>query len=138
MHQALWRDDPPRGTHVGEHFRALIGMGISAYTAFLSVGLIRMVPEHVFNPAIWAGPSVIGVGLIIWFTLKGKKAAAPASAGPRLVGAASAARCAYGMSRIAITGASGSGGLCARTLCPTKSFNRAAIFPPNPANGSHS
>lgn len=73
----IWRgDDPPRGTHIGEHFRALIGMGISAYTAFLSVGLIRLVPEHVFNPAIWAGPSVIGVSLIIWFTLKGKKAAA--------------------------------------------------------------
>jgi hypothetical protein len=53
-------------------------MGISAYTAFLSVGLIRMVPEHVFNPAIWAGPSVIGVSLILYFTIKGKRAAAPA------------------------------------------------------------
>lgn len=73
----IWRGaDVPRGTHIGEHFRALIGMGISAYTAFLSVGLIRMVPEHVFNPAIWAGPSVIGVSLILYFTVKGKKAAA--------------------------------------------------------------
>lgn len=86
----IWRPvDPARGTpalkqrsgrapeYVGEHFRALIGMGISAYTAFLSVGLIRMVPEHVFNPAIWAGPSVIGVSLILYFTVKAKKAAAP-------------------------------------------------------------
>ena len=73
----IWRAaDFPKGTHVGEHFRALIGMGISAYTAFLSVGLIRLVPEHVFNPVIWAGPSVIGVGLIIGFTLQAKKAAA--------------------------------------------------------------
>lgn len=73
----IWREsDPPRGTHIGEHFRALIGMGISAYTAFLSVGLIRLVPEEVFNPAIWAGPSVIGVSLILYFTIKGKKAAA--------------------------------------------------------------
>lgn len=80
----IWRRvDPPRQTYVGEHFRALIGMGISAYTAFLSVGLIRLVPEHVFNPAIWAGPSVIGVSLIIWFTLKGKKAAAPRASGVR-------------------------------------------------------
>jgi len=76
----IWREgDPPRGTHVGEHFRALIGMGISAYTAFLSVGLIRYVPEHVFNPAVWAGPSVIGVSLILYFTVKGKKPAAAAS-----------------------------------------------------------
>lgn len=74
----IWRPaDPTRTTYVGEHFRALIGMGISAYTAFLSVGLIRMVPEHVFNPAIWAGPSVIGVALILWFTIKGKRAVAP-------------------------------------------------------------
>lgn len=74
----IWRQsDPERGTHVGEHFRALIGMGISAYTAFLSVGLIRMVPEHVFNPAIWAGPSVIGVSLILYFTVKRKQASAP-------------------------------------------------------------
>jgi phosphoglycerol transferase MdoB-like AlkP superfamily enzyme len=80
----IWREnDPPRGTHIGEHFRALIGMGISAYTAFLSVGLIRLVPEHVFNPAIWSGPSVIGVSLILWFTVKGKKAAAPKPSGAR-------------------------------------------------------
>lgn len=80
----IWRrNDPPRGTHIGEHFRALIGMGISAYTAFLSVGLIRMIPEHVFNPAIWAGPSVIGVSLILYFTVKIKRAAAPRPSGPR-------------------------------------------------------
>lgn len=81
----IWRgEDFPRGTHVAEHFRALIGMGISAYTAFLSVGLIRMVPEHVFNPAIWAGPSVIGVGLILYFTVQAKKTAArPRASGVR-------------------------------------------------------
>ena len=78
----IWRAaDFPRGTHIGEHFRALIGMGISAYTAFMSVGLIRIVPEHVFNPAIWAGPSVIGVSLIIYFTLKGKRASAAKPSG---------------------------------------------------------
>ncbi|WP_086619992.1 SemiSWEET family transporter [Erythrobacter tepidarius] len=80
----IWRaTDFPRGTHIGEHFRALIGMGISAYTAFLSVGLIRLVPEHVFNPAIWAGPSVIGVSLILYFTLKAKRAPAPRASGVR-------------------------------------------------------
>jgi hypothetical protein len=80
----IWRPtDPPRNTYHGEHFRALIGMGISAYTAFLSVGLIRLVPEEVFNPAIWAGPSVIGVSLILYFTVKGKKAGAPKTSGLR-------------------------------------------------------
>jgi hypothetical protein len=80
----IWRaSDPARTTYIGEHFRALIGMGISAYTAFLSVGLIRLVPEHVFNPAIWAGPSVIGVSLILYFTLKAKRAGAAKSSGVR-------------------------------------------------------
>ncbi len=80
----IWRRvDPPRQTYVGEHFRALIGMGISAYTAFMSVGLIRLVPEHVFNPAIWAGPSVIGVSLILYFTVKAKRVAAPKPSGGR-------------------------------------------------------
>ena len=80
----IWRkDDPPRTTYIGEHFRALIGMGISAYTAFLSVGLIRLIPEHVFNPLIWAGPSIIGVSLILYFTVKGKRTATGTSSGPR-------------------------------------------------------
>jgi len=65
----VWRKTVPPAAHVPQHFRALLGMGISAYTAFLSVGLIRLVPDHVFNPLIWAGPSFIGVGLIIRFTL---------------------------------------------------------------------
>jgi hypothetical protein len=80
----IWRkDDPPRTTYIGEHFRALIGMGISAYTAFLSVGLIRLIPEHVFNPLIWAGPSIFGVSLILYFTVKGKRTATGTSSGPR-------------------------------------------------------
>jgi hypothetical protein len=80
----IWRrTEPPRSTYVGEHFRALIGMGISAYTAFMSVGLIRLVPEQVFNPAIWAGPSVIGVSLILYFTIKRKRDTAPKPSGPR-------------------------------------------------------
>jgi hypothetical protein len=82
----IWHPvDPPRTTYIGEHLRAQIGMGISAYTAFLSVGLIRYLPEHVFNPAVWAGPSVIGVSLILYFTAKGKKpgaAAQPSSVRP--------------------------------------------------------
>lgn len=70
----IWRSEaPPPRAYVSEHFRALIGMGISAYTAFMAVGLIRLVPEHVFNPLIWAGPSLIGVSLIIGFTLQAKR-----------------------------------------------------------------
>jgi hypothetical protein len=70
----IWRPSVPRRAYVAEHFRSLLGMGISAYTAFLSVGLIRLVPDHVFNPAIWAIPSIVGVSLIGWFTVRSARA----------------------------------------------------------------
>ncbi|MEE4201451.1 hypothetical protein [Erythrobacter sp.] len=74
----IWRAIPPSPrAYIGEHFRALIGMGISAYTAFMAVGLIRWVPEEVFNPLVWALPSTIGVVLIIHFTRAAKRADAP-------------------------------------------------------------
>lgn len=74
----IWRAKPPTPrSYIGEHFRALIGMGISAYTAFMSVGLIRLIPEHVFNPLIWALPSTVGVSLIIGFSLKAKRKDTP-------------------------------------------------------------
>lgn len=76
----IWRAAPPTPrSYVGEHFRALIGMGISAYTAFMSVGLIRYIPEHVFNPLVWALPSTVGVALIIGFSLQAKRKTKPAT-----------------------------------------------------------
>jgi hypothetical protein len=65
----IWRARVLPGSHVPEHFRSLLGMGISAYTAFLSVGMIRLVPDHVFNPLVWAVPSIVGVSLILRYTL---------------------------------------------------------------------
>jgi hypothetical protein len=62
---AILRPSAVPASHVREHLKAMVGAGISAYTAFLSVGLLQIVPDHVFNPAIWAIPSVVGVSLII-------------------------------------------------------------------------
>lgn len=73
----IWRPKVTPRAYVQQHFRSLLGMGISAYTAFLSVGLIRLVPDHVFNPAIWAVPSLVGVALILRYTLQTRSAAAP-------------------------------------------------------------
>ncbi len=76
----IWRPRVAPRAYVHEHFRALIGMGISAYTAFVSVGLIRLLPQHVFNPAIWALPSIVGVSLIAVFTLRARAGPAAGSA----------------------------------------------------------
>ena len=56
--------------YIGEHLKAMVATGIAAYTAFLSVGLIEMFPNHAFNPVIWAIPSIIGMAIIIHFLRK--------------------------------------------------------------------
>jgi len=53
--------------HVREHIKASVGAGISVYTAFLAFGAVRLIPEQVFNPALWSLPTVIGVSLILYF-----------------------------------------------------------------------
>jgi hypothetical protein len=62
----LAKQTPGRLDPLLEHIRAGVGAGISAYTAFLSVGLVRLTPDHAFNPALWAIPILIGVGLIVY------------------------------------------------------------------------
>lgn len=62
---ARLRPAADRQARVREHLKAMVAAGISAYTAFLSVGLLRVMPAHVFNPLIWAVPSVVGVTIII-------------------------------------------------------------------------
>ena len=63
----MFQPQPGRRDYIPEHLKAMVATGIAAYTAFLSVGLVEMFPEHAFNPAIWAVPTVIGVGIIAWF-----------------------------------------------------------------------
>jgi glucose-6-phosphate-specific signal transduction histidine kinase len=65
--------------YIPEHLKAMVATGIAAYTAFLSVGLIKIFPEHAFNPVIWAVPTVIGVGIIAWY-LRRTTARRPATA----------------------------------------------------------
>lgn len=69
----MFRPDPGRATYIPEHLKAMVATGIAAYTAFLSVGLVEMLPAHAFNPVIWGLPTAGGMALIIYF-LKGLKA----------------------------------------------------------------
>jgi hypothetical protein len=63
----MYRPNPGARDYIPEHLKAMVATGIAAYTAFLSVGLVEMFPEHAFNPVIWAVPTVIGVAIIAWF-----------------------------------------------------------------------
>lgn len=46
------------------HVRASVGAGIAAYTAFLSVALVRSFPELTFHPALWAMPTLVGGAIV--------------------------------------------------------------------------
>ena len=63
----IFRPNPGRADYIPEHLKAMVATGIAAYTAFLSVGLVELFPQHAFNPGIWAIPTVAGMAIIIWF-----------------------------------------------------------------------
>lgn len=65
----LWfmlRASPGRLEWLTEHIKALVGTGISVYTAFLAFGAVRLVPELALAPVLWAIPLVTGLVLIIY------------------------------------------------------------------------
>lgn len=65
----LWhlaKDAPTREDWLKEHVKALVGAGISVYTAFLAFGSVRILPELALNPVMWAVPLAVGLAIIIW------------------------------------------------------------------------
>ncbi|MFM7347062.1 MAG: hypothetical protein ACKO1J_17035 [Tagaea sp.] len=58
--------DPGPAAWLKEHVKALVGAGISVYTAFMAFGSVRLIPELALNPFMWAVPLSVGVGLILW------------------------------------------------------------------------
>ncbi|NKC33959.1 hypothetical protein [Falsiroseomonas selenitidurans] len=52
-----------------EHIKALVGAGISVYTAFMAFGSVRVFPELALHPAMWSLPLVVGLAIIIWHRL---------------------------------------------------------------------
>lgn len=65
----LWYMFKPRVSIVDwqkEHLKALVGGGISVYTAFMAFGSVRILPELALNPIMWAIPLTIGVSIILY------------------------------------------------------------------------
>jgi len=50
-----------------EHIKALVGTGISVYTAFLAFRAVRFVPELALSPVLWSIPLIIGISLILYY-----------------------------------------------------------------------
>lgn len=62
----LYKPDPRPVDRIREHIKALVGAGISVYTAFFAFGAVRLVPELALAPALWAVPLVVGLTLIFY------------------------------------------------------------------------
>ncbi|WP_291070798.1 hypothetical protein [Hyphomonas sp.] len=65
----LWfmlRPKPGPFEWLTEHIKALVGTGISVYTAFFAFGAVRFIPELALSPALWSIPLVTGLSLILY------------------------------------------------------------------------
>ena len=62
----IYRRNPTPADRIREHIKALVGAGISVYTAFFAFGAVRLIPELALTPALWAVPLIVGLTLIIY------------------------------------------------------------------------
>lgn len=63
----LWQDRPAANAWQKEHIKALVGAGISVYTAFAAFGAVRIAPHLALNPVMWSIPLVTGISMILYF-----------------------------------------------------------------------
>ncbi|MDX2308637.1 MAG: hypothetical protein NW216_10395 [Hyphomicrobium sp.] len=73
----LMKDVPARHLAINEHIKALVGAGISVYTAFFAFGAVRMMPDIALNPVLWAVPLVVGLSLIVYHQREVRKRYVP-------------------------------------------------------------
>jgi hypothetical protein len=75
----LAQREPGPTAWLREHIKALIGAGISVYTAFSAFGAVRLAPQLALHPVLWAIPLVTGISLILyfWSTLPRRAAVRP-------------------------------------------------------------
>lgn len=62
----IYTPEPRPVERIREHIKALVGAGISVYTAFFAFGAVRLMPELALAPVLWAVPLVVGLTLIIY------------------------------------------------------------------------
>lgn len=62
----LYRRRPHPLGWLKEHVKALVGAGISVYTAFFAFGAVRLMPEIALNPVLWSIPLIVGLSIIIY------------------------------------------------------------------------
>ncbi len=81
----LYGPTPGPTAWLREHVKALVGAGISVYTAFFAFGAVRTVPALALHPVLWAIPLSVGLTIILWHWREIARKARPVPA-PAVVG----------------------------------------------------
>ena len=55
---------PAPKEYLKEHVKAIVGSGISVYTAFFAFGAVRFMPEMALHPGLWSIPLIVGLSII--------------------------------------------------------------------------
>jgi uncharacterized membrane protein len=66
----IYSAEPSRIMYQLEHVKAIVGSGISVYTAFMAFGFVRLNPGHALNPKMWAIPLAVGLVIIIYHQMR--------------------------------------------------------------------
>jgi len=82
----LWfsfTQQPPGYAYLMEHVKALVGTGISVYTAFTAFGAVHLLPKAALSPITWSIPLIIGVALILyhWYRIRATRKSTPVISG---------------------------------------------------------
>jgi hypothetical protein len=57
---------PGPKAYLREHVKAIVGCGISVYTAFFAFGAVRFMPEIALHPGLWSVPLIVGLSIILY------------------------------------------------------------------------
>jgi hypothetical protein len=66
----VYTTSPSRIAYQLEHVKAIVGSGISVYTAFMAFGFVRLMPENALDPRMWAIPLAVGLAIIIFHQMR--------------------------------------------------------------------
>jgi len=66
----IYTASPSKIAYQLEHVKAIVGSGISVYTAFMAFGFVRLRPQNALNPKMWAIPLVVGLAIIIYHQIR--------------------------------------------------------------------
>jgi hypothetical protein len=76
----MFKPKPAPKAYLKEHVKAIVGCGISVYTAFFAFGAVRFMPSMALHPGLWSIPLAVGLSIILFHhykisqSLKGKAA----------------------------------------------------------------